>query len=70
MSCPQERERGPSTADWRPFDSKRDDLSQMAERVFGESQGDWVMNKMTMFGSLPTGLDLPSNRPGANFDRR
>eukprot|EP00966_Prymnesium_polylepis_P169067 3909201-Prymnesium_polylepis.1 len=29
--CRQERERAPSMADWRPSDSKRDDLSQMAE---------------------------------------
>ena len=59
----QERQKAPSSPNLRGAERKDwDDLSQMAERVFGDSQGDWVHNKVMLFGG--TGLDLSQQPAG------
>ena len=61
---PQDRLQTPSSPSLHSAERKeRDDLSQMAERVFGESQGDWVHNKVMLFGG--TGLVELSQPPAS-----
>jgi len=67
-SAPEERERAPSTNDLRMTsmrERKQAGLYQMAERVFGDSQGAWVHDKMSTFGG--TGAEL-TRRVGREFD--
>ncbi|KAL3912034.1 MAG: hypothetical protein SGPRY_008474 [Prymnesium sp.] len=51
----------PSVGEPLSSEVRQQGLYLMAERVFGETQGDWVYDKMTMFGG--TDLDFSGSPP-------